>query len=288
MAYDINVALERLEQNLKDISSAHEQVESVVSASSQLQIKVGTFVSEVAKFSQQVEKMVQTIADRGDKDVENFKTSLKKLDKECSAFVSLMDDKTHEIANDFEEKTIKASDSIKSGVEFIQNEVDKIEKAKNDLLSALNVVMILKDDIGDLMKELKKTQSAQNEDLDKIKSDVLHLIEKTDELSKIESKSTESLLKQESVLSQLSLSLNSVNTALSGISPLIQTIQSSLSNQFDKSIGQLSRDFFSTKTEMTNSNRNVEEKVSSLKTILVVQLIISIIIAVVLGLNFFK
>ena len=37
MAYDINLALERLEKNLQDINSAKEQVEDTINASSQLQ-----------------------------------------------------------------------------------------------------------------------------------------------------------------------------------------------------------------------------------------------------------
>ena len=37
MAYDISLALERLEKNLQDINSAKKQVEDTINASSQLQ-----------------------------------------------------------------------------------------------------------------------------------------------------------------------------------------------------------------------------------------------------------
>ena len=47
MAYDINVALERLEKNLQNLQSAKEQVESTVSASAELQKIVSGYVASV-------------------------------------------------------------------------------------------------------------------------------------------------------------------------------------------------------------------------------------------------
>ena len=47
MAYDINAALQRLEQNLKDLSSARTQVENTIKASSDLQKVVSEYVTAV-------------------------------------------------------------------------------------------------------------------------------------------------------------------------------------------------------------------------------------------------
>ena len=47
MAYDVNASLERLEKNLQDISSAREQVQNTVKASSELQGVVKIYVDNI-------------------------------------------------------------------------------------------------------------------------------------------------------------------------------------------------------------------------------------------------
>ena len=47
MAYDINVALERLEKNLQNLQSAKEQVESTVNSNAELQKIVNDYVTSV-------------------------------------------------------------------------------------------------------------------------------------------------------------------------------------------------------------------------------------------------
>ena len=62
MAYDINLALERLEKNLQDINSAKEQIEDTINASSQLQNVVNGYVASVNAVLQETILLKEEIA----------------------------------------------------------------------------------------------------------------------------------------------------------------------------------------------------------------------------------
>ncbi|MBR4838199.1 MAG: hypothetical protein IK004_07165 [Bacteroidales bacterium] len=152
MAYDINAALERLEQNLKNLNSAREQVESVVESHSNLQDKVQSFVNEVANLSKQVESFMHALEEKGANNLADFKLSLESLNKSCT-----------EIISSFENKTTMAVNSVKSEVDNLHGEIEKLSKTQNDLASATDAINKLNTDVEGLTKELIDSQSAQDD-----------------------------------------------------------------------------------------------------------------------------
>ena len=76
MAYDINVALERLEKNLQDISSAKQQVEDTVNASSQLQNVVNNYVASINDVLQETLRLKEEIGKMGDQKVTEIKEAV--------------------------------------------------------------------------------------------------------------------------------------------------------------------------------------------------------------------
>lgn len=54
MAYDINQSLQRLEENLQQLDTARNQVESTVTASNQLQQAVTGYLSAISNFVEEV------------------------------------------------------------------------------------------------------------------------------------------------------------------------------------------------------------------------------------------
>ena len=97
MEEKIQQALVQIESDLQSIKSAREQVENVVSAASDLQNKVGTFVDEVSGLSHQVEGLMHSIANGGSENLENFKTSLDAMKSSCSDFMEQMNSSSSRI-----------------------------------------------------------------------------------------------------------------------------------------------------------------------------------------------
>ena len=131
MEEKINKVLAQIEKDLRDINSARAQVENVVAAFSQLQKKVGGFVSNVADYSLQVEKISQSVSDRRNIDKEKFKVSFDALKKSCDDFVSVLDIKLNKTASDFAAKT----NELYQRIEEIENK--KLESFSQSI-SSLN------------------------------------------------------------------------------------------------------------------------------------------------------
>ena len=254
----INQTLIQIENDLRSVQSARKQVDSVVESSSQLKEKVGTFVSDVSNLSKQVEKLMHSINEKGKDNLTKFKESLDALDKSCA-----------EIISSFEEKAAVASDSVKNEVNNLHGEIEKLDAARNDLVSATNDVKNLNDNVEKLTSELKDTQSAQDDELVAIKEQLRTF---SSNMSGIEAKVIniqENLLSQANTLNQLSQSLDAANTTLCGISPLIQTAKDSISNQIESEHASLNagiKTIVDITTSIGEKVPSIASAVNSLKT----------------------
>lgn len=226
----INQALSQIERDLQNIKSAREQVESVVSSSVQLKERVGSFVSDVNALSKQVEGLIQSLAEQGKSNIVDFEKSLENLKKACATVVS-----------SFEKETTVAASTIKMEINNLHDEVERLEEARNNLVVVTNAIKNLNDDVEKLTTELKESQSAQDNDLQAIKEQLTEFILQLVETNKKADVIQHSVQDQNNTLNQLLQSLSAANTALSGISPLIQTVQSSLSNQIQNETNQISQ-----------------------------------------------
>ena len=258
----INQALAQIEKDLQNIKSAKEQVDSVVASSSQLKEKVGAFVSDVANLSKQVEQLMHSIADKSKDNLSNFKESMEALNRSCA-----------EIITSFENKTNAAANAVTSEIDKLHGEIEKLDAARNILVSATDAIKKLNDNVEKLTSEIKVTQSAQDDELRAIKGQMTELSSRLSDLDTKSGNIIESLQTHYDSLVQLSQSLNAANTALSGISPLIQTAQSSLSNQIQNDTNQVAQKLVASLGE---TKLSLEKRVSRLQIIVIVQLILSV------------
>ncbi|MCR5361949.1 MAG: hypothetical protein K6E73_08065 [Bacteroidales bacterium] len=284
MEEKIQQALVQIESDLQSIKSAREQVENVVSAASDLQNKVGTFVDEVSGLSQQVEGLMHSIANGGSENLENFKTALETMKSSCSGFMEQMNSGSSKFVTEFQQKTTELSNAIKQQVECLQAEVCKLDSAKSELVLSLDVVRTANTNIEDLAKELKTSQKAQDEELKNIRDNSHAITNKADAIFATVNKIDEALSTQEKSITQLVQSLNAANAALSGISSLIptaqsslssqiQTLQTSLSNQIQNDVKELLQALNAT---LENVKQTLEKKVGKLQTIVIIQLFLTI------------
>lgn len=244
----INQALSQIERDLQNIKSAREQVDSVVSSSEQLKERVGSFVSDVNTLSKQVEGLIQSLAEQGKSNIVDFEKSLEDLKKACATVVS-----------SFEKETTVAASTIKMEINNLHDEVERLEEARSNLVVATNAIKNLNDDVEKLTTELKESQSAQDNDLQAIKEQLTGFLTQLLDTSKKADAIQHSIQDQNNTLNQLLQSLNAANTALSGISPLIQTVQSSLSNQIQNETNQISQ---SLNTSIIESKQTLDHNIN--------------------------
>lgn len=141
MAYDINVALERLEKNLQDISSAKQQVEDTVNASSQLQNVVNGYVTSVNTVLQETILLKEEIGKMKNQKVTEVKEAVAAIEASCTAIISTFKEDTSSILADLSSE----NDRLTKSNEFLRVfqtkleqsiEITSVLKTKQDKVSA--------------------------------------------------------------------------------------------------------------------------------------------------------
>lgn len=101
MAYDINLALERLEKNLQDINSAKEQIEDTINASSQLQNVVNGYVASVNAVLQETILLKEEIAKMRVQKVTEIKEAVTSIEASCNTIITEFKKNSSSILTDF-------------------------------------------------------------------------------------------------------------------------------------------------------------------------------------------
>lgn len=295
----INQALQNIENDLQNIKSAREQVEEVVSDSSKLQEKVAVYVTKVSEISKQLEETLSNISNERTQTIEEFNSSFIALKDSCDKYTASFGVKTKEIGSnfeklsdeisssfqtksntiisDFETKSQNATDVIKSEMSNLHDNIAKLNEIEKDLVSSIDVVKTLNDDIEKLMKELDDSQSAQDDDLLNIKNGITRLSDETSGINnKIESQ--EILLKSlEDNARNLKEDINYLSGKIISISQNIDNIKQSIQNYSDK----IDYNTTALSNEIKNANKKTTEMFDGkFKTLLAIQIAIGVIIIV--------
>ena len=141
MAYDINLALERLEKNLQDINSAKKQVEDTINASSQLQNVVNGYVTSVNTVLQETILLKEEIGKMKNQKVTEVKEAVAAIEASCTAIISTFKEDTSSILADLSSE----NDRLTKSNEFLRVfqtkleqsiEITSVLKTKQDKVSA--------------------------------------------------------------------------------------------------------------------------------------------------------
>lgn len=172
MPYEINSALERLEQNLKDLDSAKKQVEATVNASEKLQQVISGYVKSLVSVQEGLKLWEKELQGVQAGNATAFENAISQMGASCSEVVSLFKAKLDETKDGFETDT-------NSFLIKLENENGKLAEQVNSLKilcsafdNAIHDINAVKALLEGLSKELKDSQTAQDEALDVIKSDV--------------------------------------------------------------------------------------------------------------------
>lgn len=151
MAYDINVALERLEKNLQNLQSAKEQVESTVSASAELQKIVSGYVASVKSVLEETILLKEEVATMKSQKIVEIKEAVDLVEKLCGHIIGSFKNDTKETLRAFDTQNGKLSEAI-TELQCFQVKLEKSIEVSSSVDTKLDRTS----------KEVLGLQSAQN------------------------------------------------------------------------------------------------------------------------------
>ena len=170
MAYDINSALERLENNLKDIDSARLQVEKTITSSNNLQSTISSFVKSLKSLHGDVENLIA--------DLERYQV-LKKSDLEasvdnfmssCDSAISAFNNSIELSSSTFKTKMDATLSSIQGESTKLATQVKELIALKDTLNSSTNATKGLENKLDTMSKEINQSLKKQETVLSSIKT----------------------------------------------------------------------------------------------------------------------
>ncbi len=166
MAYDINATLERLEQNLKQLDSAREQVQKTVRASNELQVTVAGYVASIKELVGEIiewEKQLKGAQVGFSEEIQNTLSELKtSCDKITGAFASSVESSLKKFS---EQNTL------------LEKRVKDLSTLREEIKSATKEIQSIKETLSDISKDLTDSQKKQDETLEQINQQVSELPE---------------------------------------------------------------------------------------------------------------
>lgn len=244
MPYDINTSLERLEQSLKDIESAKNQVEKTVKTSNELQGVVAGYVSSLDTLLTNVKEWVEEISSFQGSNITGIEKSIVNVQNSCDKVIEKFTNSTDKVSDNLKHKTEEELSKFEGANTKLTSQVDKLAKLDEHLKSATSAIESVKDKLGEVLKELKDSQNIQDKSLEALGKGQEKLCTKSDEIK--------------TSCDGISKSLDSVSSIIEGISNVV--------NDSKKEISEIKRNIDTYKNEIRSDLSNLDEKVTTLST----------------------
>lgn len=190
MAYDINVALERLEKNLQNLQSAKEQVESTVSANAELQKIVSGYVTSVNSILKETLLLKQEVNTMKSQKMVEIKEAVNLIEKLGGEIIGSFRNDSKETLRAFDtengklsqaitelqhfqaklEKSIEVSSSVHAKLDKTSKEVLGLQSAQHE--SFASAAKQLENETQDLAQNISDASQSLSEQLSAIKAEI--------------------------------------------------------------------------------------------------------------------
>lgn len=223
MTYDINAALERLEKNLQDISSAKKQVEDTVNASSQLQNVVYSYVASINDVLQETLRLKEEIGKMRNQKVTEIKEAVTSIEVSCNTIIAEFKKETSGILTDFvlqNDKLAKSSEELRTFQTKLEQsiEITSALKTRQDEISAdvLSIHNSLQENTENIFKQYDqlshKVDASMTVLTNSMNNDFNKLFKQIEELSRAISKNQMAIEKiGKQISDQHALNLKNIN-----------------------------------------------------------------------------
>lgn len=248
MAYDINAALERLENNLVEVDSAKKQVEETIATSESLQQIIGRYSETLSTMSKDISAFIEEIRNFQDMKTSDLGSAIDAIKTSCECVIDKFNVDVKAAIKSFDEKFAETIVKFGSENEKLRIHVNNLNSLQEVLNKATKDVNEVEKKVDILATELKNSQDEQDKALasvessleslpssvkshaeamvSEVKNRALDLKAKSEEIIGIVSKAIQTLDNQKSILIETKGLCN-------GIKDDIENLKSSIESQFE-------------------------------------------------------
>ena len=187
MAHDINAALERLEESLKNIDTARQQVEKTVTSSSSLQQIVSDFIENFQKLSADINIWIDNIKKRQTNQSLELKENLESVSKTSNTILENIETKSKQISGCIKANADNNIAKLTQVVNNLNKEIAKIRieqasdfKDKLDSISNTSTLLLnnFTTNSNQISEQFKQKIATNISDLSKTSCDLKEEIKK--------------------------------------------------------------------------------------------------------------
>ena len=180
MAYDVNASLERLEKNLQDISSAREQVQNTVKASSELQGVVKSYVDNINSILEETILLREELGKIKLQNISEAQDAVSAIESSCASVVDSFRNDVSGVLSEFSSENKKIAKT--------RNELNAFQKK---LEESIVISSELKVELEQTSNNLQSIQHSQEKGFDGISKQSEKDLEKLNQSIELLSKGTE-------------------------------------------------------------------------------------------------
>ncbi len=180
MAYDVNASLERLEKNLQDISSAREQVQNTVKASSELQGVVKSYVDNINSILEETILLREELGKIKLQNISEAQDAVSAIESSCASVVDSFRNDVSGVLSEFSSENKKIAKT--------RNELNAFQKK---LEESIVISSELKVELEQTSNNLQSIQHSQEKGFDGISKQSEEDLEKLNQSIELLSKGTE-------------------------------------------------------------------------------------------------
>ena len=152
MPYDINAALERLEQNLRNLDSARKQVENTVNASNELRQTVSDYVESITNLRNQIVEWEEQVMQSQEGLSTQGQDVIRTLEASCDT-----------ISAEFMSSTDKTLSKFSEQNTILTERVNELNTLRQELKTAMSEITTIKDTLANLTRVLTESQHEQHQ-----------------------------------------------------------------------------------------------------------------------------
>lgn len=172
MAYDINAALENLERNLSEVSSAKTQVDETIATSKKMQQVIGQYSDSLSSLNDEVAAFVAEVRNFQGIESTKLESAVNDLSSSCQSIIAKFNEEVRKSTDTFNVKFVETVAKFGAENNRLAEQVAKIASVKHNLDKTTNEVTEINRKVDTLANDLKDSQSMQDVTLDNIKSNI--------------------------------------------------------------------------------------------------------------------
>ena len=232
----INQALVQLESDLQSLQSAKEQVEKTVGASAELQKTVGEYVASVKNLCVTLKTWENNLKTRESSLSQDVESSIADIERTCSTLITTFNTNVDKATTTFQTGTKTVLDNFLGENNKLVEHVKSLHGLREQLKKAIEEILILKDSLSQISKDLKESLDEQDKVLNNIQQKVTNFTSQVHEESLLVVQTifnSEKTLKDSinitvSKADEIIVSIKGLTSNLNGLNTLCQNINSSI------------------------------------------------------------